>query len=138
MLMEPPTFTQVPLPSTLTNPTPYSAQELLRTAPLRGSTLPEGGSLAGFCCPVCCANASAGQPATMMKRKGFIIPPFTARRRIRLAHELDAEGLAAVPDHFAISSGPGIARERQPQLRGQRVVIVDDDLRTRRREVLHH
>ena len=57
---------------------------------------------------------------------------------MRLAHELDAEGLAAPPDHFAVSSGPGVARERQPKLRRQRVVIVDNDLRPGRRDVMHH
>ncbi len=55
-----------------------------------------------------------------------------------LADELDADRLAAAPDHFAGAPGPGIARKRQPQFGGQRVGIVDRDLRPGRRHVLHH
>src|SRR5205823_2460785 len=55
-----------------------------------------------------------------------------------LADELDADQFAAAPDHLAAASGPGVARERQPQLRRQRVGIVDRDLRPRRGQILHH
>ena len=46
--------------------------------------------------------------------------------------------LAAAPDHFAVASGPGVARKRQPQFGRQRVGIVDRDLRPRRGQILHH
>jgi len=42
-LMAPPIFTQVSLPSTLTKPAPYAAQELAEVAPFNGSSLPEAG-----------------------------------------------------------------------------------------------
>ena len=65
---------------------------------------------------------------------------YRARRRSgrELADELDADRLAAAPDHFAAASGPGIARKRQPQFGRQRVGIVDRDLRPGRGHVLHH
>ena len=55
-----------------------------------------------------------------------------------LPHELDAHRIAAAPDHFTIPPGPGVARKRQSQFGGQRVGILDRDLRTRRGHILHH
>src|SRR5215217_4562539 len=55
-----------------------------------------------------------------------------------LADELDADRFAAAPDHLAATSGPGVARKRQPQLRRQRIGIVDRDFRPGRGQVLHH
>src|SRR5205085_12089766 len=50
---------------------------------------------------------------------------FTASRQPALADELDADRPAATPDHFTVAAGPCVARERQPQFGGQRVLIVD-------------
>src|SRR5882757_2707050 len=143
-LMEPPSLAQVPVPSTLTKPAPYSAQELPRAAPFNGSSLSAAGDLVvevGWL--DCCASASAGHPARMIVSEIFLIPPFTAWRQTLLrtnvlGHELDADGLAAAPHHFTVPPGPGVARKRQPQFGRQRVGIVDRDLRTGRRNVLHH
>src|SRR5258708_40054534 len=55
-----------------------------------------------------------------------------------LAHEFDAARLAATPNHLAGPTAAGIARECQPQLGGQRVVVLDRDLGARRRDVLDH
>jgi hypothetical protein len=55
-----------------------------------------------------------------------------------LLDELDAERLSATPDDFAIASRPCIARERQPQLAGQKAGITNRDLGTRGRQILHH
>ena len=48
MLIAPPIFMQVLVPSILTKPAPYSAHELADLAPFSGSTLPEGAALSGF------------------------------------------------------------------------------------------
>ena len=63
--MPPPTFTQEPVPSTLTKPGPNSAQELLRAAPFNGNVLSVGGGVSVFLGVPCCANASVGSRATM-------------------------------------------------------------------------
>src|ERR1700676_5524941 len=55
-----------------------------------------------------------------------------------LADELDAHRVAAAPDHFAVSSGSGVARKGQPQFGGQHIGIVDRDLRPGRGDILHH
>ena len=48
MLTAPPTFTQVPVPSTSTKPGPYAAQALLLPAGLTGSSLSGFADLRGF------------------------------------------------------------------------------------------
>jgi hypothetical protein len=58
--------------------------------------------------------------------------------KLALADELDADRLAAAPDHFAVSPRPGVARKRQPQFGGQHIGIVDRDLRPGRGDILHH
>src|SRR5665213_2313987 len=46
--------------------------------------------------------------------RAFGMPPFIAGSLALLPDELDADHLAAAPDHFAVSPGSGVARERQP------------------------
>src|SRR5665647_2426333 len=55
-----------------------------------------------------------------------------------LADELDADRLAAAPDHFAVSSRPGVTREGQRQPGGQHVGILDRDLGAGGGHILHH
>src|ERR1700730_5266765 len=130
MLKAPPIFTQVSVPSTLTKPAPYAAHELRDVAPLSGSSLPAVAVLSDFWLTDCSASApKAGTTAAKITTKVFLILSFIARRRLLLPDELDAHRLAAAPDHFAISPGPGVARKRQAQFGGQRVGIVDRDLR---------
>jgi hypothetical protein len=139
MLTAPPSFTQVSVPSTLTKPGPYAAQELLVPARFPGSSLPEFADLSGFwLLPDGPASAAeAGSTAMTMARRVFRIPPFIAEELLLLLNELDADGHSATPDHLAVSSGPGVARERQPQSGGQRVGIVNRDLRARGGHILH-
>ena len=59
-------------------------------------------------------------------------------RAAALAHEFDADRLAAAPDHFAGPAVARIARKGQPQFGRQRVVVVDRDLGAGRGDILHH
>ena len=140
MLTAPPIFTQVSVPSTLTNPGPNAAHELPAAAPFSGSNLPVPAGLSGFRWLDCSASAiEAGSSATAtIARRVFRIPPFIACHPLLLPDELDADRLSATPDHFAGPAGPCIACERQPQFRGQHVGIVNSDLGTGRGHVLHH
>ena len=141
MLTAPPIFTQVSVPSTLTNPGPNAAHELPAAAPFSGSSLPVPVGLSGFRWLDCSANASeAGSSAATatIARRVFRIPPFIACHPLLLPDELDADRLSATPDHFAGPAGPCVARERQPQFRGQHVGIINGDLGAGRGHVLHH
>ena len=97
--------------------------------------------LAGCCGLVGLLKAGCCRPARKPRQhhghddqEGFSHPAFYRRSPVgaRLADELDADRFAAAPDHLAAASGPGVARKRQPQLRRQRVGIVDRDLRSGR------
>jgi hypothetical protein len=56
-----------------------------------------------------------------------------------LPDELDAEGFAATPHHFATPPGSGVTRESEPQAAGQHAgIILDRDLRAGARQILHH
>jgi len=74
----------------------------------------------------------------LSNRKSFVRFLLLALSINNLADELDADRFAAAPDHLAAASGPGVARKRQPQLRRQRIGIIDRDLRPRRGQILHH
>src|ERR1700732_776694 len=108
MLMAPPALTQVSVPSTLTKPAPYAAQAFPLPAGLTGSSLPVPADLSGFWLP---ESAAEGSTARTIARRMFRIPRFIAGGRFALADELDAGRLAAAPDHFAVTSGPGVARK---------------------------
>jgi hypothetical protein len=120
MLTAPPIFTQVSVPSTLTNPGPNAAHELPAAARFSGSSLLEAVGLSGFRSLGCSASAiEAGSSAAVtIARRLFRIPPFIACHLFLLPDELDAHRLSATPDHFAGAAGPCVARERQPQFRG--------------------
>src|SRR5882724_8975082 len=109
ILTAPPIFTQVSVPSTLTNPGPNAAHEWPAAAPRQRS---QGGCFASRL--------------------------FIACHPLLLPDELDADRLSAAPDHFAGSAGPCVACERQPQFRWQHVGIINSDLGTGRGHVLHH
>src|SRR6185437_544981 len=64
--------------------------------------------------------------------------PFSANAWAPLAHELHAGGFAATPDHLALVTGARIARKRKPQGGGQRGGLVEADLGTGARNILHH
>src|SRR5882757_1947979 len=80
----------------------------------------------------------AGSSTATMAKHVFRIRPFIARRWTVLADEFDAERFAVAPDHFAGAPGAGVARERQPQLGRQHVVVLDRDPGPRRGNVLDH
>src|SRR6266852_8708155 len=140
MLTAPPIFTQVSVPSTLTNPGPNAAHELPAAAPFSGSSLPVPAGLSGFRSLGCSASAieAGSSAAATIARRMFRIPPFIAYHPVLLPDELDADRLSATPDHFAGPAGPCVARERQPQFRGQHVGIINGDLGAGRGHVLHH
>jgi len=81
-------------------------------------------------------NAISGPPAPAAGRRGTENPD--CGPEAILTDELDADGLAAAPDHFAVSPGAGVARKRQRQFGRQRVGIVDRDLGAGRGHILHH
>src|SRR4029078_978605 len=115
------TFTQVSAPATFTKPGPYAAQELPDDALRSGSTLPEGVALSGFArLGGSASTLEAGDSRTAITSRDFFIPPFSAAGRPALPDELDADRLAAAPDHLALPPGPGVARKRQAQFGRQR------------------
>ena len=74
MLMAPPIFMQVLVPSILTKPAPYSAHELADLAPFSGSTLPEVAALSDFGTRICSANAAL-RAAPRQRSGGEILHP---------------------------------------------------------------
>src|SRR3981189_1970963 len=140
MLTAPPIFTQVSVPSTLTNPGPNAAHELPEAAPFSGSNLPVPAGFAGFRWLDCSASAiEAGRSATAtIARRVFRIPPFIACHPLLLPDELDADRLSATPDHFAGPAGPCVARDRQTQFRSQHVGIINGAPGAGRGHVVDH
>ena len=86
----------------------------------------------------CSASTTEHSGARMIARTFFAsrLLPRGGGRGYR--HEFDADRLAAAPHHFAGPAVARVARECQPQLRRQRVGILDRDLGARGRQVLHH
>ncbi len=109
MPIEPPICTQVSVPSSLTNPGPKAAQELIVAGLFIGSTLPELGDFDGFGEVDDCAIAGEANSEAMTRTK----------RRIRMWR--------------LVSRVAG-----QPQCRRQRVGAIEDDLGARGGNVLHH
>src|SRR6185437_4956880 len=104
-----------------------------------GSTFSLLGVRFSFCRPGCSAAAiEAGSVTATIAIRTFRIAPFIAARPILLADELDAERLSAVPDHFAIPPGAGVARECQPEPAGQHAGILEGDLGSRTRDIVYH
>src|ERR1700689_2657789 len=66
------------------------------------------------------------------------IPAFIASDRSMLPDEFNANRLSAAPDHGAVPSGPGVARERQSQFPRQYIGIIHRELGARGRDILHH
>ena len=89
MLNAPPIFMQVLVPSTLTNPAPYSAQALAEFGRFNGSTFPEGAALPDFGGRGCSATtAPEDRTSAVASRRSFRMPPFTATRRLAPARQI--------------------------------------------------
>ena len=103
MLTEPPIFTQVCVPSTLTKPSPYTAQGC-RRGRASADVVGQRGSCRIFAVGTARRRRRGRQHGVMRSPGGwFASRLFIAGERPALADELDADRLAAAPDHFATS-----------------------------------
>ena len=148
MLIAPPIFTQVSLPSSLTKPTPYAAQEFADDAPFIGKVLwnvlgkvlldRAGSENVGALDDCAIAQDVANETVVTTRIQLRMVQRCILHRAKALPDKLDPGSISSAPDHLAGMAGARIAGKPQSHRRGQSVRALDHDLGACGGNILNH